>query len=117
MALPNYEKLNPTSWTNASLQSVLSGGTVRYTKIGNLVILTIRNLITSSILTGGTTLVKGLPKPVIVEQFLISNVTTTNADINCLVGINTSGDLSIVSDTMYASGAQYFAQFAYLTNE
>lgn len=117
MALPNYEKLNPTSWTNVPLQSVLSGGTVRYTKIGNLVILTIRNLISSNILTGGTTLVKGLPKPVIQEQFLISNVTTTNPDLNCLVGISTSGDLNIISDTIYASGAQYFAQFAYLTNE
>lgn len=40
-----------------------------------------------------------------------------NYEKNYLVGISTSGDLNIISDTIYANGAQYFAQFAYLTNE
>lgn len=111
------KELKPTAWTNVTLESELSGGTIRYTKIGNIVIVTIRNLTTSTALTGGTVLAQGLPSSIVGENFLMSNYTSTNNDLNCLIGMSTTGVLSIIGDTMYAGNAQYFGQFVYLTNE
>lgn len=109
--------LYPTAWTTVTLGSSLSGGIIRYAKLGNIVIVTIRNLTASSALTGGTVLAQGLPPSIVVENFLMSNYTVTNNDLNCLIALNTTGVLSILSDTMYAGNAQYFAQFMYITNE
>lgn len=110
-------EINPTAWTNVTLGSSLSGGTIRYAKLGNLVIVTIRNLTTANVLTGGTILAQGLPASAVGENFLMSNYAATNNDLNCLIGMSTAGVLSIIGDTMYASGAQYFAQFMYITTE
>lgn len=110
------KELKPTAWTTVTLESVLSEGIIRYTKFGNVVILTIRNLKTDNELPDGTLLAKGLPNSIIGENFLMSNFFAIS-DINCLVAISTTGELKIQSDSMHAGGAQYFGQFVYLTNE
>ena len=110
------KELKPTAWTTVTLESVLSEGIIRYTKFGNVVILTIRNLKTDNELPDGTILAKGLPNSIIGENFLMSNFFAIS-DINCLVAISTAGELKIQSDRMYAGGAQYFGQFMYITNQ
>lgn len=112
--------LYPTAWTNATLSSGISG-VVKYLKFGNLVLVEIRELYSSSdITTSGTIIASGLPKALVGTNFAVSIITggTTN-DPNCRLRIDNTGNLTLYYDKMYAgsNSLQYYGQVMYLTNE
>lgn len=120
MALPNYEKLNPTDWKRATLNSsVMTQGGVYYTKIGNLVIIDLEDVIaTSDIVTNRTIIASDFPKAKRQINFVLSRAQSTSVDNVCRVAIDTDGNLILWYDTMYSgAGKEYYGQVAYLTNE
>ena len=111
--------LYPTAWTNATLSSGISGG-VKYLKFGNLVLVEIRELYSSSEITAsGTIIASGLPSASVPTNFVVSLVTgSTSNDSNCRLRIDNSGNLTLFNDKMYAgsSSLQYYGQVMYLSN-
>lgn len=111
--------LYPTAWTNATLSSGISG-VVKYLKFGNLVLVEIRELYSSSdITTSGSIIASGLPSASVPTNFAVSIVTggTTN-DPNCRLRIDNAGNLTLYYDKMYAgsNSLQYYGQVMYLSN-
>ena len=102
-----------TEWIYASRQN-LTEGTIRYQKIGNIAIVHIADLKSSSNLGNGTVLATGLPKGATGYLFLLSRYNSSGSDTDCRVRINENGELYIHYDTFYSGDNQYYGQAIYL---
>ena len=115
-------KINPinnggVAYSRATLNSsYFSHGNVMYCKIGNIVILTISDLILNANVTGGivTDLITGLPSPVEGFSFLVSRYDT---DETWRLFINTNGMIQSHYDAQTASQAQWYGNFTYITRQ
>ena len=102
-----------TEWIYASRQN-LTDGTIRYQKIGNIAIVHIADIKSSSNLGNGTILATGLPKGATGYLFLLSRYNSSGSDTDCRVRINENGELYIHYDTFYSGDNQYYGQAIYL---
>ena len=128
MALPNYEKrvneiesikeqINPTSWNNATLTSKIKGN-IRYTKIGNIVIVDFSDVeANGSIASHGDILATGLPNSVIYLISAFYNYTEPSKPMR--IAITTDGKIQThYSNNFTASEATgFYGTIVYMTNQ
>ena len=108
-------KINPSNWTEATLNSTtMSQGGVYYVRIGNLIVIDLEDLIASRNLSSGSVIATGFPNANRAINFMITRAT--DSDSVCRVQINTSGQLVVWYDTMSSgSGNNYYGQVTYVS--
>lgn len=106
-------------WTNATLTSKLkSTGAIKYTKIGNVVIVNFVDIeVNSSIASHGDILATGLPNSTIYLISALFNYGTPSKPIR--IGITTDGKIQThYSNSFTASEAnEFYGTIVYMTNQ
>ena len=106
--------IHPTVWTNVSLTSYLKG-TVRYVRIGNIVIVNFSEVnINQNITQHATVLATGLPKASTGELSLLTNYQTGTY---LRISITTSGNIQNHYSNVNASNNVWYGTLIYITNE
>lgn len=104
---PKYQTIQHSSST--------SNGWVDYFEYGNLVVANIQDLTTTTDLTNGAELFKGLPKPKQNVFFLIfRHVSNQTNSTTCRVRIDTDGAIKIHYGTLYTGNSQYYGTIIYI---
>ncbi len=105
-----------TGWTNATKTSYLGSGTFKYTKIGNIVIVTLYDIIIAQDITQhATILATGLPKAIAFQMGLLINYDT---GARFRVGITESGNFQNHWSNVNASNnSSWYGTLIYITNE
>lgn len=104
-----------TGWTNATLSSYITG-TVRYVKIGNIVIVNFSDVQVNSNLSHAVVLASGLPTSTAYQMTVLHNFTDqTKQPIR--LAINTSGQIVDHYSTNTASNNSYYGTLIYVTNQ
>ena len=108
-----------TGWTNATLTSKLKGtGTIRYTKIGNVVIVNFVDIeVNGSIASNADILATGLPNSNVYLVNALFNYSTPSKPMR--IGITTDGKIQThYSNTFTASEATgFYGTIVYMTNQ
>ena len=107
--------LYPTSWTNATLSSYITG-TVKYIKIGNVVVVVFNDVKIATDISNGTLLVSDLPLATEYQLCVLDCFETPGSPLR--IGINTSGQIVSHYTVASASNAKnFYGTLIYLTNE
>ena len=106
--------IHPTGWTVATNTSAIEG-TVRYTKIGNIVIVTFDDLRLKSNITNGTILVSGLPITTTYQKTVLDNYEAPSRPIR--VAINQSGQIVSHHTILGSSTENHYGTLIYITNQ
>lgn len=101
-------------WTNATLSSYING-TVRYTKIGNIVIVNFSDVNVKSNLSHAVVLASGLPTSTVFQMTVLDNFDTPSKPMR--VGVNTSGQIVDHYSNNTVSSNGYYGTLIYVTNE
>lgn len=101
-------------WTDATKTSAI-GGIVKYTKIGNIVIVTFDDITIKSNLNHGTILVSGLPASTNYQRTLL--LAFSNSVTPLRVAINESGQIINHYSGLTANNNNYYGTLIYVTNE
>lgn len=102
-----------TGWTNATLSSYIAG-TVRYTKIGNIVIVSFFDVHVKSNLSHAVVLASNLPTS---TGYIITTLTNFDAPGAMRVAINTSGQIVDHYSSNTANNNNYYGTLIYITNQ
>lgn len=106
--------IHPTGWTDATKTSAI-GGTVKYTKIGNIVIVNFYDVnIKQNITQHATVLATGLPKSTNVELALLTNFQT---GAYLRISITDTGNIQNHWSNTNASNNEWYGTLIYITNE
>lgn len=100
-------------WTNATLSSYIAG-TVRYTKIGNIVIVNFSDVYVKSNLSHNVVLASGLPTSTVYQMTALTNFDAPGA---MRVAINTSGQIVDHYSSNTADKNNYYGTLIYVTNQ
>ena len=103
-----------TGWTNVTLSSYIAG-TVRYTKIGNIVIVNFSDVQVKSNLSHAVVLASGLPTSTAFQLTVLDNFDTSSNPMR--VAINTSGQIVDHYSVNTASSKGYYGTLIYITNQ
>ena len=105
-----------TGWSTATLSSKLSG-TIRYTKIGNIVVVNFSDVeITGSISSHGEVLASGLPNSSIYITSALPNYGTPGQPIR--IAFTTDGKIQThYSNTFSNISTGFYGTLAYITNQ
>lgn len=106
--------IHPAGWTDATKTSAI-GGIVKYTKIGNIVIVIFDDMNIKSNLQPGTILASGLPASTIYQRTLL--LTFENPVTPLRVAINESGQIVVHYSTNVANDNNYYGTLIYVTNQ
>ena len=102
-------------WTDATLSSYING-VVRYTKIGNIVIVNFYDVHAKSTLSHGVVLASGLPTSTVYQITALLNFDDpTKQPIR--LAINTSGQIVAHYSYNIASDNNYYGTLIYITNQ
>lgn len=102
-----------TGWTDATKTSAISG-TVRYTKIGNIVIINFSDVQVKSNLSHGTILASGLPTSTVYQMTVLNNFDTPGY---MRIAVNPSGQIVDHYSSNTASNNSYYGTLIYVTNQ
>lgn len=102
-----------TGWTNATLSSYIKG-TVRYTKIGNIVIVNFSDVQVKSNLSHAVVLASGLPTSTVYQMTTLDNF---DAPGTMRIAVNTSGQIVDHYSSNVANNNDYYGTLIYITNE
>lgn len=105
--------IHPAAWTDATKTSAIEG-TVKYTKIGNIVIVIFDDLLLKSNISHGTILVSGLPASTSYQRTVLDNYDLPDKPIR--VAINESGQIITHYPTRERSTGNYYGTLIYMTN-
>ena len=103
-----------TGWTNATLSSYITG-TVRYIKIGNIVIVNFSDVQVKSNLSHAVVLASGLPVSTTFQLTVLDNFEASNTPMR--VAINTSGQIVDHYSNNTVSSNNYYGTLIYVTNQ
>ena len=103
-----------TGWTDATKTSAISG-IVKYTKIGNIVIVIFDDLQVKSNISHGTILASGLPLPLAIQRTALDNFDTPGKPIR--IAINTSGQIISHYTSVTTSSNGHYGTLIYITNQ
>ena len=104
-----------TGWSEATLSSGLEGK-IRYTQIGNVVILNfIDFIIRKNIASHGEVLATGLPKSSIYLVSALSNYDNPSNPMR--IGITNNGNIQTHYANIVQVGSGFYGTIAYITNE
>lgn len=104
-----------TGWTNATLSSYITG-TVRYIKIGNIVIVNFSDVQVKSNLSHNVILASGLPASTAYQMTVLHNFDDqTKQPIR--LAINTSGQIVDHYSSNTVSNNSYYGTLIYVTNQ
>lgn len=103
-----------TGWTNATLSSYING-TVKYTKIGNIVIVNFSDVQVKSNLSHAVVLASGLPVSTNFQLTVLDNFDAPGTPMR--VAINTSGQIVDHYSNNVANNNGYYGTLIYITNE
>ena len=112
----NGDGLNLTYKNATMLSGYFSSGTCEYIKIGNLVIITLNDLVFAKDITENhIPIITGLPKPQKVFYFMLFN----NDGTSCRLRLTTSGNLETHYSTFNqgSSGYEIYGYAIYLSSE
>lgn len=101
-------------WTNATLSSYING-TVRYTKIGNIVIVNFSDVQVKSNLSHAVVLASGLPTSTVYQMTVLDNFDAPGKPMR--IAINTSGQIVDHYSSNTASNNAYYGTLIYVTNQ
>lgn len=104
-----------TGWTNATLSSYITG-TVRYIKIGNIVIVNFSDVQVKSNLRHAVVLASGLPTSTAYQMTVLHNFDD-QAKQPIRLAINTSGQIVDHYSNNTASNNSYYGTLVYITNQ
>ena len=102
-----------TGWTNATKTSAIEG-TVKYTKIGNIVIVIFDDLQLKSNISFGTILASGLPIATSYQRTVLDNYDAPSRPIR--VAINESGQIVSHYTALGSSTENHYGTLIYMTN-
>lgn len=102
-----------TGWTNATLSSYITG-TVRYIKIGNIVIVNFFDVHVKSNLSHNVVLASGLPTSTVYQITVLNNF---DASGYMRIAVNTSGQITDHYSSNTVSNNNYYGTLIYITNE
>lgn len=108
---------NPSYSYGTLNSSYFSGGSVRYYKTGNIVIVNIQDAVLKTAVGSGvvTNIMSGLPAPAKSgEPFLLQQYSTDQA---WRVTLNADGSIQSHYDAQSASVSQWYGNFTYVTKE
>ena len=103
-----------TGWTDATKTSAISG-IVKYTKIGNIVIVIFDDLQLKSNISHGTILASGLPTPISSQKTVLDNYDEPRKSMR--VAINGSGQIVSHYTSLTSSSNNYYGTLIYITNQ
>lgn len=103
-----------TGWANATLSSYIAG-TVRYVKIGNIVIVNFSDVQVKSNLSHSVVLASGLPVSTTFQLTVLDNFDTPGAPMR--IAINTSGQIVDHYSNNVANNNGYYGTLVYITNQ
>ena len=101
-------------WTDATKTSAIEG-IVKYTKIGNIVIVIFDDIKLKSNITAGTILASGLPIATSSQRTVLDNYEAPSRPIR--VGISTSGQIVSHYTTQGSSNENHYGTLIYITNQ
>lgn len=101
-------------WTNANLSSYITG-TVRYTKIGNIVIINFFDVQVKSNLSHNVILASGLPTSTAYQMTVLDNFDATGTPMR--IAVNSSGQIVDHYSSNTASNNSYYGTLIYMTNQ
>lgn len=104
-----------TGWTNATLSSYITG-TVRYIKIGNIVIVNFSDVQIKSNLSHAVVLASGLPTSTAYQMTVLHNFDD-QAKQPIRLAINPSGQIVDHYSSNTASNNSYYGTLIYVTNQ
>lgn len=103
-----------TSGTAASFNSsYFSDGFVGWERYGDLVVVSIRDLVVSKSLVHGTVIATGLPKPRKMQRVNLTQ-WSINMGASMRVVLDTDGKLKVHYSENKAGGNQYYGQIIYV---
>lgn len=102
-----------TGWTNATLSSYIAG-TVRYTKIGNIVIVSFFDVHVKSNLSHAVVLASGLPTSTVYQMTVLKNF---DASGYMRIAVNPSGQIVDHYSSNTVSNNSYYGTLIYITNQ
>jgi hypothetical protein len=105
--------LYSTDWTNATLSSYITG-IVKYTQIGNMVIVIFDDMQISSNISHGVVLASGLPASKQYQKVVLNNFDAPGTLVR--LAINTSGQIVDHYTTVSSSSNTYYGTLIYLTD-
>ena len=103
-----------TGWTNATLSSYITG-TVRYIKIGNIVIVNFSDVNVKSNLSHAVVLASGLPTSTVFQLTVLDNFDSPGKPMR--VAVNTSGQIVDHYSNNTVSSNGYYGTLIYITNQ
>ena len=103
-----------TGWTNATLSSYITG-TVRYIKIGNIVIVNFSDVQVKSNLSHAVVLGSGLPASTTFQLTVLDNFDSPGTPMR--IAINTSGQIVDHYSNNVANNNGYYGTLVYITNQ
>lgn len=107
--------IHPTGWTDATKTSAIEG-TVRYTKIGNIVIVNFYDVKVKSNLSNGVVLASGLPTSIVYQITVLQNYEQpTKPPIR--LAINTSGQIVVHFSSNTTSDDTHYGTLIYITKQ
>lgn len=101
-------------WTNATLSSYING-TVRYTKIGNIVIVNFSDVQVKSNLSHAVVLASGLPVSTTFQLTVLDNFDSPGTPMR--IAVNSSGQIVDHYSSNTVSNNGYYGTLIYITNE
>ncbi len=102
-----------TGWTNATLSSYITG-TVRYIKIGNIVIVNFSDVQVKSNLSHNVILASGLPTSTVYQITALDNF---DAPGSMRIAVNPSGQIVDHYSSNTVSNNNYYGTLIYVTNQ
>lgn len=102
-----------TGWTNATLSSYITG-TVRYIKIGNIVIINFSDIQVKSNLSHNVILASGLPTSTVYQMTVLDNFDSPGG---MRVAVNPSGQIVDHYSNNKVSSNGYYGTLIYVTNQ
>lgn len=103
-----------TGWTNATLSSYITG-TVRYIKIGNIVIVNFSDVQVKSNLSHAVVLASGLPVSTTFQLTVLDNFEAPGTPMR--IAVNTSGQIVDHYSSNTANNNTYYGTLVYITNQ
>ena len=101
-------------WTNATLSSYIKG-TVRYTKIGNIVIVNFSDVQVKSNLSHNVVLASGLPASTAYQMTVLHNFDAPGTPMR--IAVNPSGQIVVHYSSNTVSNNSYYGTLIYVTNQ
>lgn len=102
-----------TGWKNATLSSYIAG-TVKYTKIGNIVIVSFFDVYVKSNLSHNKVLASNLPTS---TDYIITTLTNFDAPGGMRIAVNPSGQIVAHYSSNTANNNNYYGTLIYITNQ